>query len=809
MSVQKIPTLDTYDAVWSWNPSVSCSLPQPSFEALTGLAFSDYQSGWLTAVHPSDRHALLQHALSPSSTITLGRRSWRATTRIRCKTGYFRACLNAVWLNNAWIIGCLFLDELVLDVNEVLSGGGLMGKLVREKNWSCTELGRVQHWSSSLVTAVSFLLRSAFPFILFWGPSRRVIYNDGYIPIFGTKHPHVLGATAFEAWGEVWDVIAPMLDQTFAGEATWSEDQLLLLTRSGYVEVLHVFSRAFTMRDALTTDGISRCYFTWSYSPVRNEDGSVGGAMTPITETTQRVLSERRLLLLRELGAVTGNVQSAEEACTLAANVFREQSPDLPFTLIYMLDPTRQVLVLRESTHLAPGHPVRIPELPITTTTPWPLAKVLTTRTPLELDLTTLSHSFPGRSIGGTLFPCTHALLLPIGELDPMGVFIAGVNPLRALDANYKFFMEQARVQLAAAMSTGKAYREEKKRAEALAEIDRAKTAFFSNVSHEFRTPLTLILGPLSDVLDDPTLSSSHRDALQVMHRNALRLLKLVNSILDFSRIEAGRMQALYKPTDLGIATANAASMFRAAIEKAGLEFVVDVCEGEEVYVDVDMWEKIVFNLLSNAFKNTLKGGIYLHLSSTPTILSLSVRDTGCGVPETDLTRLFERFYRADTSHGRSHEGTGIGLALTLELAKLHGGTIDVSSTVGTGTIFTVHIPRGKTHLPLDRIQDSDETRTTEQSTLGASFVAEALRWSDPTDLDPCPPTRPLTPPLSVSDTDDDRPRILLADDNVDMRSYVSGLLRACVVRVVGDGMEAYHWAVREPPDLILRQVFF
>ncbi|KNC99582.1 PAS domain S-box protein [Spizellomyces punctatus DAOM BR117] len=789
MSVPKIPTLDTYDAVWSWNPLASRTLPQPSFEALTGLSYSDYQSGWLTAVHPSDRHALLQHALPSSSsntTIPVGR-SWRTTTRIRCKTHYVRACLNATWLNNAWIIGCLVLDELVLDVNEVLSRGGVMGKLVREKDWSCTELGCVQQWSSSLVTAVSFLLRSAFPFILFWGPSRCVIYNDGYIPIFGTKHPHILGAPAFEAWGEVWDVIAPMLDQTFAGEATWSEDQLLLLTRSGYVE------------------GI--CYFTWSYSPVRNEDGSVGGAMTPITETTQRVLSERRLLLLRELGAVTGNVQSEEEACTLAANVFREQSADLPFTLIYILDPTRQVLVLRESTHLSPGHSACIPELPITTTTPWPFSQVLTTRTRLELDLTTLPHSFPGRSISGTHSPCTHALLLPIGEQDPMGVFIAGVNPLRALDANYKFFMEQARAQLAAAMSTGRAYREEKKRAEALAEIDRAKTAFFSNVSHEFRTPLTLILGPLSDVLDDPTLSSSHRDALQVMHRNSLRLLKLVNSILDFSRIEAGRMQALYKPTDLGIATANAASMFRAAIEKAGLEFVVDVCEGEEVYVDLDMWEKIVFNLLSNAFKNTLKGGIYVHLASNPTTLSLSVRDTGCGVPETDLTRLFERFYRADTSHGRSHEGTGIGLALTLELAKLHGGTIDVSSTVGTGTIFTVHIPRGKNHLPPDRIQESDVTQTTGTNTIGESFVAEALRWSDPPDLGPSPPTRLLTPPLSVSDTDDDRPRILLADDNADMRSYVSGLLRACVVRVVADGVEAYEWAVREPPDLILSDV--
>src|SRR5207248_1973094 len=149
----------------------------------------------------------------------------------------------------------------------------------------------------------------------------------------------------------------------------------------------------------------------------------------------------------------------------------------------------------------------------------------------------------------------------------------------------------------------------------ALAEIDRAKTAFFSNISHEFRTPLTLMLGPLQDALADAATGGVTREYLEVAQRNALRLLKLVNSLLDFSRIEAGRMQAWYEPSDLAAVTRDLASNFRSAIEKAGLCFEVQ-CEplAETVYIDRDMWEKIVLNLLSNAFKFTLNGSIAVRL---------------------------------------------------------------------------------------------------------------------------------------------------------------------------------------------------
>src|SRR5262249_43462352 len=219
-----------------------------------------------------------------------------------------------------------------------------------------------------------------------------------------------------------------------------------------------------------------------------------------------------------------------------------------------------------------------------------------------------------------------------------------------------------------------RAEEEERRRAEALAEIDRAKTVFFSNISYEFRTPLTLMLGPLEDTLADDRLPPQAHDRLEVARRNSLRLLKLVNTLLDFSRIEAGRIQAVYEPVDLAKFTIDLASVFRSTVERAGLKLVVDCPSlSEPVYVDREMWEKIVLNLLSNAFKFRLEGKISVKLglgdwglrieegeergevdekgagksaTRNPQSAILTVRDTGTGIPEAELPRLFERFHR-------------------------------------------------------------------------------------------------------------------------------------------------------------------
>nr|WP_322684013.1 ATP-binding protein [Nostoc sp. DedQUE07]MDZ8129743.1 ATP-binding protein [Nostoc sp. DedQUE07] len=274
------------------------------------------------------------------------------------------------------------------------------------------------------------------------------------------------------------------------------------------------------------------------------------------------------------------------------------------------------------------------------------------------------------------------------------------------------------------------ALQQERQRAESLAELDRAKTLFFSNVSHEFRTPLTLILAPLQDALSDSVnpLTSSQQEQLELAHRNSLRLLKLVNTLLDFSRIEADRLKANYEPTDLSTYTAELASVFRSAIENANLQLVVD-CPPlpDPIYVDREMWEKIVLNLLSNALKFTFEGIISVSLKSKANTVELIVSDTGVGIAASELPHLFERFYQVKGAKGRSYEGSGIGLSLVQELVKRHGGAIAVTSAVDQGTTFTVTIPTGIAHLPADQIWVAS-TLVSSAVTANA-FVEEALRW--------------------------------------------------------------------------------
>ena len=377
---------------------------------------------------------------------------------------------------------------------------------------------------------------------------------------------------------------------------------------------------------------------------------------------------------------------------------------------------------------------------------------------------------------------------------------MCGANPRLRIDTNYQSFFEVAAGHVANAMAAARAYEQERQRAEALAELDRTKTAFFSNVSHEFRTPLTLLLGPLEEILNkaDSDLVPDNRALVDVAHRNGLRLLRLVNALLDFSRIEAGRTNAVYRRTDLASFTAELASGFRSISEKAGLGFTVEAPPlSKAIYVDPAMWEKIVLNLLSNAFKFTFEGEIRVALTETPEGARLTVRDTGIGIDSEELPKLFDRFHRVEGAKGRSFEGSGIGLALVEELAELHGGEVSAESEPGKGSAFHVTIPFGRDHLPAEQIADGEGRPSIAGS---APFIEEASRWL------------PEHPHRATANDDlrrsDGRPRIVLADDNADMRNYIQRLLADdYIVEAVGDGEAALGAIRREPPDLILTDV--
>ncbi|WP_460711494.1 hybrid sensor histidine kinase/response regulator [Lysobacter terrae] len=331
------------------------------------------------------------------------------------------------------------------------------------------------------------------------------------------------------------------------------------------------------------------------------------------------------------------------------------------------------------------------------------------------------------------------------------------------------------------------------------AELDRAKTAFFDNISHEFRTPLTLILGPIEDAIGQPARTLRGRE-LEAVHRNTLRLLRLVNSLLDFARLEAGRLRSTFEPTDLAVLTAGLAGSFQSLLASAGLVLAVD-CPPlpEPIHVDRGQWEKIVLNLMSNAYKFTFAGGIAVRLRSTPTHVVLTVSDTGTGIPEHELPRVFERFHRVEGARGRSFEGSGIGLALVQELVHLHGGTVRAHSIVGEGTTFTVEVPRGSAHLPAERIGSGDAFTLSASAGIAAY---EASQWT----------AAALTevPAFDIAHqaAPGRRARVLVADDNADMREYLMRLLSPrWDVEMVTDGAEALAAALRRPPDLVLSDV--
>lgn len=668
-----------------------------------------------------------------------------------------------------------------------------MGALMRSLDWNSHPLGPVSLWPQSLCTAVSICLESRFPILIWWGPELFMLYNDAYRTILGTtKHPKAMGQAGAECWPEIWDVVGPMLEGVLQkGRATWSEDQLLLLDRNGYVE---------------------ECYFTFSYSPIRDESGEVAGIFTAVTETTDKILGERRLMALQELGAAKTESRGGVEACRLAATTLEKHSLDIPFGLIYLLEEDGSSATLAASMNLEPGSQVAPLRIQKDETAPWPLHQVLSQGDALVVSC--LSESLNNLPGGPWPVKAKSAVILPIaaaGENQATGVLIAGISPRREFDEKYQAFFGLVARNLAAAIADARAYEDQQKRVEALAELDRAKTAFFSNVSHEFRTPLTLILGPLEDTLagSNERLAAGDREQLTVIHRNALRLLKLVNSLLDFSRIEAGRVEAIYQPTDIYSFTAELASSFRSAMQRAGLQFNVDCPTGPElIYVDREMWEKIVLNLLSNAFKFTFEGAISVSMRSAGESVQLQISDTGIGIPEAELPHLFERFHRVEGAHGRTHEGTGIGLALVQELVKFHQGTITVASKEGTGSTFTVTIPTGKDHLPPERVEAA---RTLASSaTRIDSYVEEALRWlpetpGQPTAANASSGANPLA---AATELDLGGELIVLADDNADMRDYLRRLLgERYRVHAVSNGIAAVEATRELHADLVIADV--
>jgi signal transduction histidine kinase/DNA-binding response OmpR family regulator len=650
------------------------------------------------------------------------------------------------------------------DLTAAVELGGETGQLFAEFDWTAHPLGPPEDWPTEMRAAVATALTSRFPTVLWLGAEDLfLVYNDAYLPILADKHPESLGRRARYVWWDIWGQIGPMLAGVIAtGEATWSDDLMLPVVTAGRAQ---------------------ERYFTFTYSPLIRCDGSVYGIFCAVTETTERVLSQRRLHLLNAVASAVMDTRTIDDAVAATVAVSADQPADLPFLAAYIGAAGSADLALHGAT------PSVLPLLPRTLAelTDWePRSR---SRAEVRI-IDWVASAIPGLDevLAGD---CPdQALVLPLGEENSTGgALVIGTSPRCPLDAQYRGFCQLLADQLSSALASAVSYEQQRERADAFAELDRAKTAFLANVSHEFRTPLTLLLGPLEDALSEAGPDGLHAPQLRTARRNAGRLLRLVDALIDFSRIEAGRVAAQLVCTDVGALTAHIASSFTELCERAGLDFVLD-CRPVLADIDPAMWETIMLNLLSNAVKYTMDGSITVAVRSESTQCRIVVRDTGVGIATADLLRLGERFFRAGDAGGRSVEGTGIGLSLVRGLVELQHGMVEITSELDRGTTVTIRLPRSVGGTPVEN---------SPAGLLDNPYVVEAGQWV--ATLPDSPTENALTDPSS----EDDRELVLIADDNADMRAHLERVLSVHWRTVlVADGESALETTRKLHPDAVV-----
>lgn len=646
-------------------------------------------------------------------------------------------------------------------------------KRIYNTDWSNHPLGPIENWSPSFITILTTSIGSQFPALMLWGPDFTTFYNAGYAAILGEKQSWALGKPLQEVWPEAWDSLYGMLKGVIeTGKGSWAEDQIYHLHRNGYPE---------------------ESYFTFSFARILDGRGGFGGILCTAIETTQKVIGERRLKALRELGNRAGVKLTVEEVCIESMQVIEQLSHDIPFAIMTKLSADRSMAdVVLSFGIVGSNETINILEKGNIS-----YKHVLKSGTPKLLKQIPSDIKLDTRAEG--MDPVTSVMILPINISSSTGLFgflTVGISPHLPFDEFYTSFLDLLTGQISAAIGSAKVQEEVRERARALAELNHMKTAFFSNVSHEFRTPLTLLLGPLEHALEKAKGNDVVFDPgeFESIYRNALRLLKLVNSLLDFSRMEAGRMEASFEPVDLADYTKELASQFRAVMEKGDLKLEVTVeALSELIYVDRGMWEKIVLNLLSNAFKFTFHGSVQVFIKEHLNEVEFVVQDSGIGISSQELPKIFDRFHRIEGARSRSFEGSGIGLALVHEMVKLHFGKITAESTEGEGTIFRIKLHKGYAHLPADQIKTGILPVSVPDKT--SVFIEEASRWLSK-DL------------IDTSLHNHDKAVILVIDDNADMRDYLFRMLKENYnVLTAINGREALLLIDRRLPDLIISDI--
>ncbi len=662
-------------------------------------------------------------------------------------------------------------------------GSGEIDRLLRDRDWPAGALGPVTQWPPELRVMVRSTLDAGSPMAVWWGPDLIQIYNEPWRRLLGAAaHPRALVAPAERTWPGPWHPMAEMIGRVRAtGEPEVGEAMPVLADRS---------------------DRLEEVFLTVAVTPIRGPDGVV---QLLGWDTTDAVVAERRMRALRTLAAETAEADGPEHAGALAAGALLSDPADLPFALIYLVDHVTGRARLAGAAGLESGSAAAPAVVDLTDgRAVWPLGRVV--RESAAGGRGVLVDNLLQKLDGEPPARAAFLLPLPTGTGHRAGgVLVAGLNPRRPFDDRYRGFLDVLAAQTGAAVAQADGRRREREHAERLAELDRAKNEFFANVSHEFRTPLTLMLAPLQEMLRRPdTPVAANAAELELIQRNTHRLLRLVGTLLDFSAAENGRDQPAFAEVDLAARTAQVAELFRPVADTAGLKLVIGVPpEPAKVWVDPAMWERIVAHLLSNALKFTWQGTVEVALSRRERHAELTVRDTGVGIPAADLPYVFKRFHRVRDTRGRAYEGTGIGLALVDELIRRHQGRVRVTSRPGTGTTFTVWVPLVR------RPVGPDTPAPAGPGAAAVELADEAAHWDSSrrqADLVLDPADQPAGPDIARARGTGGR--VLIVDDNADLREYLVRLLgEVWDVTSASDGEQALAMIRAEPPDLVLADV--
>lgn len=554
-----------------------------------------------------------------------------------------------------------------------LEAGGELGALTRAYDWSCTPLGPIDTWPQALLTTVSNMLASRHPMFLWWGPDLIQVYNDGYRPSLGDRHPQALGARGREFWSEIWHTIGPQIEGVLTrGESTWHEDQLVPITRNGHLDEV---------------------YWTYSYSPVRDDDGSIAGVLVTVQETTSRV---------RLLAAERTARARAESAEARLAEVFRQA----PAFIAVLRGPRHIFELANDEYYELVGHrdiigkavPDALPEVHSQGFVEL-LDEVIRTGIP-----------FVGREMAVTLRRTPDAppeerfatfVYQPLSEPDGTrsGIFVHGVDvtdQVRTRDSAEKAREDAERARQEAERARGEAdvARAEAERANA------AQAQFLTNMSHELRTPLNAIGGHVQLIemgLYGP-VTNEQREALARVTRAEQHLLGLINDVLNFARLGSGKVEYDIEEVLLQDVVMDMSPMIEPQLAAKGLSYEVLLPdEPISVFADRDKLVQILLNLLSNATKFTpARGRVTVEVRTRAVgaqpdgVVYLCVADTGIGIAVGKLDSVFEPFVQVKSDYSGGQQGTGLGLSISRDLARGMGGDLRARSTPGISTTFTV-----------------------------------------------------------------------------------------------------------------------